>query len=83
MPIPAQIIAVANLYDVMTSGEAGKRLSASAALKQLRTQIKRFRPDVVEALATATALHGGSQPRRRRGEQDRPADGAAAVAGAA
>jgi len=85
MPIPAQIIAVANLYDVMTSGEVGKRLSTSAALKQLRSQVKRFRPDVVEALATAATLYGGSQPRRRRGERGGsiPAEDAAAVAGAA
>lgn len=70
MPISAQIIAAANLYDVMTSGSAGKRLSKSLALKQLRSQVKRFRPDVLEALATSADERRGSQPRRRTGDRN-------------
>ncbi len=69
MPISAQIVAAANAYDVMTSGGAGKRLSASVALDELRLQGKRFRPDVVEALAASVKEHRASHPKRRNGDE--------------
>ncbi len=70
MPISAQIIAAANAYDVMTSGGAGKRLSRSLALEELRSQVRRFRPDVLEALATSVDERRGSQPGRRNDDQN-------------
>lgn len=68
-PISAQIVAAANGYDVMTNGVGGKRLSRSVALTELRAEKRRFRPDVLDALAAAVAPARPTAPRRRRADR--------------
>ncbi len=76
--IGAQIVSVADAYDTQMASPAGKRRGRAAALAHLRAQVgKRYRRDVVEALATVVAA------RRDRGQRRRRVDQAARERGAA
>ena len=76
--IGSQIVSVADVYDTRMATPAGKRRGRAAALADLRAAVgKRYRGDVVEALATVVAV------RRDRGERRRKIDQAARERGAA
>lgn len=72
MPIPAQIVAAANVFDVMTSGAGGTRLTRREALDELRSQKRRFRPEVIDALAAAVHQRRATPPRRRGADHKAP-----------
>ncbi|MGZ8563410.1 MAG: diguanylate cyclase domain-containing protein, partial [Candidatus Limnocylindria bacterium] len=76
--IGSQIVSVADLYDTLMATPAGKRRGRTAALAELRAQVgKRYRSEVVEALATVVAA------RRDRGQRRRRVDHPASERGAA
>jgi len=76
--IGSQIVSVADVYDTLMATPAGKRRGRAAALADLRAQVgKRYRGDVVEALATVVAA------RRDRGHRRRSVDRAVRERGAA
>lgn len=65
--IGSQIVSVADAYDTLMASPAGKRRGRAAALADLRAQVgKRYRTDVVEALATVVAVRQDRGHRRRR-----------------
>jgi hypothetical protein len=65
--IGSQIVSVADVYDTLMGTPAGKRRGRAAALADLRGQVgKRYRSDVVEALATVVAVRHDRGQRRRR-----------------
>ncbi len=76
--IGSQIVSVADLYDTLMATPAGKRRGRTAALAELQAQVgKRYRSEVVEALATVVAA------RRDRGQRRRQVDRPASERGAA
>ena len=77
-PVGAQVIDVANAYDTMVTGDAGKRQDRRAALEQLRAVVgTRYRKDVVEALAGVVSVRPRVPKRRRREDAPAKARGAA------
>ena len=77
-PIGAQVLAVANAYDELSTGSAGARRGRAVILTELRSGIgTRYRADVVEALAAVVSA------RPHRGEQRRREDAPKRVRGAA
>ena len=72
MPVAAQIVAAANVFDVMTSGAGGTRLTRPAALAELRSQKRRFRPEVIDAMAAAVQPRRATPPRRRGADRRVP-----------
>jgi diguanylate cyclase (GGDEF)-like protein len=78
MPVAAQIVAAANAYDVMTSGTAERKLTRAAALEALRSQKRRFRDDVLDALAAAVPARAAA-PRRRGSDRTPVAEERSAV----
>ena len=65
--IGSQIVSVADVYDTVMATPAGKRHGRAAALADLRAEVpKRYRGDVVEALATVVAARRDRGHRRRR-----------------
>ncbi|HET7082738.1 MAG TPA: hypothetical protein VFJ00_03395, partial [Candidatus Limnocylindria bacterium] len=76
--IGSQIVSVADTYDSLLSGSAGKRNGRAAALAAMRAAVgTRYRAEVVEALATVVAA------RTDRGQQRRSGDTRASEQGAA
>ena len=76
--IAAQIVSVADVYDTLMATPAGKRRGRAAAVAELRAEVgRRYRGDVVEALATVVAA------RRDRGHRRRSVDHQADERGAA
>ncbi|MDP9468055.1 MAG: GAF domain-containing protein [Chloroflexota bacterium] len=65
--IGSQIVSVADVYDTLMATPAGKRRGRAAALADLRSAVgKRYRAEVVEALATVVAARQDRGQRRRR-----------------
>ena len=79
IPIEAQLVAVADAYDAMTTGQGGgPRLSRADAVARLRHEVgRRFREDVVEALAAVVIVHRERAQRRRRDDRAQLESGAA------
>ena len=76
--IGSQVVSVADAYDTLMQASGGKRGGRAAALAELRAAIgKRYRANVVEALATVVAA------RRDPGHRRRQVDAAVRVRGAA
>jgi diguanylate cyclase (GGDEF)-like protein/excisionase family DNA binding protein len=76
--IGSQIVSVADAYDTLMGTPAGKRRGRAAALAELRGAVgKRYRANVVEALATVVAAHRDRGHRRRRVDTAAQARGAA------
>jgi diguanylate cyclase (GGDEF)-like protein/excisionase family DNA binding protein len=76
--IGSQIVSVADAYDTVMGSPAGKRRGRAAALAELRSHVpKRYRAEVVDALATVVAAHAD------RGQRRRSVDAAPRVRGAA
>jgi HD-GYP domain-containing protein (c-di-GMP phosphodiesterase class II) len=64
--IGSQIVSVADAYDTVMGSPAGKRRGRAAALADLRSHVpKRYRAEVVDALATVVAAHADRGQRRR------------------
>jgi diguanylate cyclase (GGDEF)-like protein/excisionase family DNA binding protein len=71
-PVGAQVVAVANAYDMLVIGEIGQRGGRRTALDRLRAEVgTRYREDVVEALASVVSVTPRVGRRRRR-EDARP-----------
>jgi diguanylate cyclase (GGDEF)-like protein/excisionase family DNA binding protein len=76
-PLGAQVVAVANAYDTLTTAVDGVR-GRRQALEELQgAGAHRYRADVVEALAAVVAVKPRSTARRRRSEVARRVRGAA------
>jgi hypothetical protein len=65
IPLDAQVVAVASAFDMLTSSPEASRLSADAALNELRGDGKRYREEVLDALWTVVR-RGSRRPDRRR-----------------
>ncbi len=77
-PLGAQVLAVANAYDELSTRSAGARRGRAAIVAELRSGVgKRYRAEVVEALAAVVSA------RPHRGEQRRREDAPKRVRGAA
>jgi hypothetical protein len=70
IPLDAQVVGVASAFDILTSSPEGSRLSADAALNELRGDGKRYREEVLDALLTV--IRRGSRQRDRRRSAPRP-----------
>jgi diguanylate cyclase (GGDEF)-like protein/excisionase family DNA binding protein len=65
--IGTQIVSVADAYDSLLGGADGKRKGRAGALATLRAAVgTRYRPEVVEALATVVAARADRGQHRRR-----------------
>jgi diguanylate cyclase (GGDEF)-like protein len=74
----SQIVSVADAYDTLLGTPAGKRRGRAAALAELRAAVgKRYRANVVEALATVVAAHRDHGHRRRQVDAEAEVRGAA------
>ncbi|MEP6807078.1 MAG: GAF domain-containing protein [Chloroflexota bacterium] len=74
----SQIVSVADAYDTLMGSPAGKRRGRAAAVAELRSKVgKRYRGDVVDALATVVAARADRGQRRRRVDAPTKVHGAA------